>query len=91
MLPDTPVREYGKNRGMDFYVDLHDWMGVYPYESISPQRCHELLARHGFSLEREFVPPGGRYLPGLLGSGCAEYAFRRAASSTTDAGIGKVP
>ncbi len=72
---DAYVRDYGKHRGMNFYNDVHDWLGGYPYESISPQRCRELFAGLGFSLDREFVVRAGRYLPGLLGSGCDEYAF----------------
>lgn len=83
---DAYVRDYGKYRGMNFYSDVHDWLGGYPYESISPQRCHELLAGLGFSLDREFMARGGRYLRGLLGSGCDEYAFRRAASGPGRAG-----
>lgn len=86
---DAYVRDYDTNRGMDYYNDVHDWMGGYPYESVSPQCCHEFLARLGFSLEREFVPRSGRYLPGLLGSGCAEYAFRRTVLSSHGAGSRK--
>lgn len=71
------VTNYGKNRGMNFYNDVHDWLGGYPYESISPDECHALLAGLGFAVEREFIVKPRRYLPGLLGSGCDEYAFRR--------------
>ncbi|MCD6679528.1 MAG: class I SAM-dependent methyltransferase [Burkholderiaceae bacterium] len=71
------VRNYGENRGMDFANDVHDWMGGYPYESISPEDCRAFFGELGFRLEREFVQKPGRYLPGLLGSGCDEYAFTR--------------
>jgi SAM-dependent methyltransferase len=74
---DAYVRDYGKSRGMDFYNDVHDWLGGYPYESISPPRYHALLTGLGFSMDRQFVARSRRYLPGLLGSGCDEYAFRR--------------
>lgn len=83
---DAYVRDYGKHRGMNFYNDVHDWLGGYPYDSISPQRCRELLAGLGFSRDREFVARSWRYLLGLLGSGCDEYAFRRAASRRDRAG-----
>jgi len=73
---DAYVRDYSKARGMNFYNDVHDWLGGYPYESISPQHCHQLLAALGFSLEREFVSPP-KFPYGLGGSGCDEYAFRR--------------
>lgn len=71
------VREYNKRRGMDFYNDVHDWLGGYPYESIAPERCYKLMAGLGFLLDREFLVQLAPYLPGVLGSGCDEYAFRR--------------
>lgn len=73
------VRDYGRARGMNFYNDVHDWLGGYPYQSISPAACHALLAKLGFRVEREFIARPGRPLPGLLGSGCDEYAFGRLA------------
>lgn len=76
---DDYVRDYGERRGMDFYHDVHDWLGGYPYESISPDECHALLAHMQFSVAREFISTPSRYLRGLLGSGCDEYAFRRTA------------
>lgn len=75
---NTHVRDYGGKRGMDFYNDVHDWLGGYPYQSISPAECHALLANLGFTVEHEFVKKPRRLLPGLMGSGCDEYAFRRA-------------
>jgi 2-polyprenyl-3-methyl-5-hydroxy-6-metoxy-1,4-benzoquinol methylase len=72
----TYVREYGRQRGMDFYNDVHDWLGGYPYESIEPSACRELLRDAGFAPEREFVQRTHR-LSGVLGSWCDEYAFRR--------------
>ena len=72
---DDLIRDYGKHRGMDYYNDVHDWMGGYPYESISPENCRALFADLGFDLEREFVTAPGRFLPGLMGSGCDEYVF----------------
>ena len=72
------VRNYGKSRGMNFYNDVHDWLGGYPYESISPEDCRALLSSLGLTIEREFIQESARYLPGLFGSGCDEYAFRRA-------------
>jgi len=74
---DAYIKNYASSRGMNFYNDVHDWLGGYPYESISPAACHALLARFGFQLEREYIATPGHYLPGLLGSGCDEYVFRR--------------
>lgn len=69
------VSSYSKNRGMDFYNDVHDWMGGYPYESIRPVDCRELFAELGFQLEREFVQTPRRFLSGFFGSGCDEYTY----------------
>src|SRR5574337_527310 len=32
-----------RTRGMDFYHDVHDWLGGYPYESISSHEVGELM------------------------------------------------
>jgi SAM-dependent methyltransferase len=74
------VRDYESRRGMDFYNDVHDWLGGYPYESIAPRACRDLLARNGFTTEREFLR-SVRFPEDALGSGCDEYAFRRGAAS----------
>lgn len=78
---DEHIRTYSERRGMDFYNDIHDWMGGYPYESISPEECHTFFANLGFRLDREYVAKPSRYLPGLLGSGCDEYTFLRVAAA----------
>lgn len=78
---DEYIRDYGKSRGMDYYNDVHDWMGGYPYESISPQDCRTFFARQGFRLEREFVHASLRHRLGLFGSGCDEYTFVRAGAN----------
>ncbi|MCA9361430.1 class I SAM-dependent methyltransferase [Candidatus Kaiserbacteria bacterium] len=64
--------EYVSSRGMSFETDVHDWMGGYPYESISSKEVHEFLESLGFSLVRENVHPSGL---GFFGSGCDEYLF----------------
>ena len=69
------VRNYGEKRGMDYYNDVHDWMGGYPYESISPEGCRAFFGRLGLTLQREFL--ARRYLTALLGAGCDEYTFTR--------------
>ena len=74
---EAHVRDYGKSRGMNFYNDVHDWLGGYPYQSISPGDCRALLSRLGLTIEREFIQRSGGYLSGLMGSGCDEYASRR--------------
>ena len=68
------VAEYKKMRGMEFLHDVHDWLGGYPYESISPPQVDQLLRQLGFSLERRFVRSG---LMNVLGSGCDEYVYKK--------------
>lgn len=74
---ESYTRMYATRRGMDFYHDIHDWLGGYPYESISPRGCRKLLEKNGFELQRQFTGQQWRSVFGLFGSGCAEYAFRR--------------
>lgn len=68
------VAEYKKMRGMEFLHDVHDWLGGYPYESISPPEVDRLLREHGFALVRRFTRPG---LTAVLGSGCDEYVYQK--------------
>ncbi len=73
------VSNYRANRGMDFYHDVHDWMGGWPYETISPKEVAALMNGLGFSPVRAFVRYG-RFLgrdSGVFGSGCDEYVYRR--------------
>lgn len=73
------VANYHLSRGMDYLNDVHDWMGGYPYESISPEECRAFIASRGFALDREFLirVSRRRWIVGLLGSGCDEYGFMR--------------
>lgn len=73
---DAYVQGYAA-RGMDYYNDVHDWLGGYPYQSITPEACHALLTRSGFAVDREFVRERHGPLRGLMGSGCDQYAFHR--------------
>jgi len=67
-------REYKLQRGMSFRHDAHDWLGGYPYESISPEAFHALAKSLNFTLEKEFIQPPTR---GILCSGCDEYVIRK--------------
>ncbi len=52
---------YGESyRGMDYYHDVHDWLGGYPYESISPPEADDLCRSIGFVPVRSFVKKGMR-------------------------------
>lgn len=72
------VRNYRQARGMEFLIDVDDWLGGYPYESVAPQELEAFMARLGFRVVRRFnaVPPLG-----LLGTGCGEWLFEKGAGS----------
>lgn len=70
---------YCSNRGMEFQHDVHDWMGGWPYESVTPAEVEALMRALGFERVRSFVGTGrffGRYT-GIFGSGCDEFVYRR--------------
>jgi SAM-dependent methyltransferase len=70
------VANYQSARGMNFANDVHDWLGGYPYESISPARVAAFMQSRGFAQ----VHSKTRGLSsGALGSGCDEYLYRHAA------------
>jgi len=58
-----------KERGMDFYYDVIDWVGGYPYEYASIAEVEKLCHPLGFSLERA--------LPAIVPTGCNELVFRK--------------
>jgi len=65
---------YRIDRGMDQEHDFHDWLGGYPYESATPHEIDRFLSARGFRLEHAQRVEAGS---GCLGTGCAEYVFRR--------------
>lgn len=78
---DYVARYPVNSRGMDFWHDVHDWLGGYPYESISPSDVDVLMRRLGFekvwcSTRRDLFSRSG-----ILGSGCDEFLYRRSAAS----------
>jgi 2-polyprenyl-6-hydroxyphenyl methylase/3-demethylubiquinone-9 3-methyltransferase len=60
---------------MDFYHDVHDWLGGWPYESISPAQTDRFMTGLGFQRVRAFTAAGVNV--GLFGSGCDEYVYTR--------------
>lgn len=69
------ARTYHENRrGMDFYRDVHDWLGGYPYESIAPSELDALLRPLGLILSKSSTRPMSL---GLFGSGCDEFVYNR--------------
>jgi SAM-dependent methyltransferase len=56
-------------RGMDFYHDVVDWVGGYPYEYADKNEIESFLSKKGFILEQ--------YIPTQGFTGCNEFVFRR--------------
>ncbi len=59
---------------MEFWHDVHDWLGGYPYESISPTRLDEIMTALGLQPECAYLHHGGY---GGFGGSCNEYVYRR--------------
>jgi 2-polyprenyl-6-hydroxyphenyl methylase/3-demethylubiquinone-9 3-methyltransferase len=68
-----------KSRGMDFFHDIHDWLGGYPYETAEASEIREKLASLGFSESQSFVDPPPF---GFFGTGCSEFVFSRVPPAT---------
>lgn len=48
--PVSYIRQYKKKRGMDFFVDLKDWLGGYPYEHATPAEIFHFYHKKGYAL-----------------------------------------
>lgn len=72
--PFRQLREYKSYRGMSFHHDVHDWLGGFPYESSTADETNRFIEQLGFtSLKTRELKPG----KGYLGTGCAEYVYRK--------------
>lgn len=56
-------------RGMDFYYDIVDWVGGYPYEYASITQTHVLVEPLGFRRVR--------MIPARVPTGCNEFIFQK--------------
>jgi SAM-dependent methyltransferase len=61
-----------KERGMDFWVDVIDWVGGFPYEYATPDAVEKFVRNQGFLLRR--------YVAAQVPTGCNEFVFIRSAS-----------
>jgi SAM-dependent methyltransferase len=61
-----------KERGMDFWYDVIDWVGGYPYEYATPAEVAAFVQRLGFA-QRKLVPA-------QVPTGCNEFVFERSES-----------
>lgn len=67
------INDYKTKRGMDFYHDVHDWLGGYPYESISFEEISKIMDKFGYKMIRSFQV---KKQIGIFGTGCDEYVFK---------------
>ena len=58
-----------QSRGMDFYYNLIDWLGGYPYEYASIEEIERILSNTGFRKIRT--------IPAEVPTGCNEFVFRK--------------
>jgi 2-polyprenyl-6-hydroxyphenyl methylase/3-demethylubiquinone-9 3-methyltransferase len=58
-----------KQRGMDFWFDVTDWVGGYPYEYATPQEVERFVSTEGLTLCRSI----GAQVP----TGCNEFVFKK--------------
>ncbi len=63
----TGKNPFKKNRGMNFYYDVIDWIGGYPYEYADKGEIESLLRPLGFSLLK--------FIAAEVPTGCNEYVF----------------
>jgi 2-polyprenyl-6-hydroxyphenyl methylase/3-demethylubiquinone-9 3-methyltransferase len=56
-----------KERGMDFWFDVVDWVGGYPYEYATPEEVKRFVCSKGFELRR--------YIAAQVPTGCNEFLF----------------
>lgn len=76
--PLRVMRDYSRNsRGMEWYIDVTDWVGGYPFEYASATEVREFLAKRGFDLENIHPKPDGSINTGYRGTGAFQYLFRR--------------
>ena len=62
----NPKKQY---RGMDFYYDVIDWVGGYPYEYISINKMKKIMNSLGFSCIK--------VIPASVPTGCNEFVFEK--------------
>lgn len=67
--PFKAIRHYGSSRGMDFWHDVRDWLGGFPYEYATAGEVFNYL-HDKFGLQLE-------YLSTHHSHSCNEFVFRR--------------
>ncbi len=80
LRPQEYFREWrtanDRDRGMDRWRDLLDWVGGYPFEVATPDEIFEFCTARGFTLQTIHTVGGGH--------GCNEFVFERPAESVEE-------
>ena len=63
----TGKNPLNQERGMDFFYDIIDWLGGYPYEYASRKEIQTFLNQLGFK--------NIRTIPAQVPTGCNEFIF----------------
>jgi len=69
----TRRNPFKKERGMDYWYDVKDWLGGYPYEYAAPSDVVAFLQTLGFSIRKTVATNGY--------TGCNQFVFRRTSQS----------
>ncbi len=70
--------DYQEKRGMDYNKDVHDWLGGYPYEAITPGECRHFFQEKLFKLAKQKIVKEG--VSKSISSGCDEFLFQKTIS-----------
>jgi 2-polyprenyl-3-methyl-5-hydroxy-6-metoxy-1,4-benzoquinol methylase len=64
----TRQNPFSQPRGMDFWFDILDWLGGYPYEFAGEEDVIVFVEQMGFELQKVIKPP--------TPTGCNEFVFK---------------
>lgn len=64
--PISYIKKYRNNRGMNWYHDIVDWLGGYPYEFAGPEEIINFFGAKGYYCKKLFFRNG---------TGCNEFLF----------------
>lgn len=65
----TRSNPFKMERGMDFFYDVVDWVGGYPYEYATVQEIKDFVQTHGFKALKT--------IPAKVPTGCNEFVFMK--------------
>jgi len=66
--PYDYIKNYKKKRGMDFYIDIFDWLGGYPYEYATPEKITDFYETKNYSLKK---------IDKVRSLGCNQFLFEK--------------